>query len=75
MAWADGEDVMQRVEQLMKAIWHEFAKPGSVIPSPLPDSAFPRMTYNEAMSKHGSDKPDLRIRDLVSCFIHLYLPY
>lgn len=65
MAWADGEDVMQRVEQFMKALWREFAEPGAVISSPLPDSAFPRMTYDEAMSKHGSDKPDLRIKDLV----------
>ena len=69
MAWADGEDVMQRVERFIKALWSEFAAPGTVIPSPLPDTAFLRLTYDEAMSKHGSDKPDLRIEGLVSSFV------
>lgn len=65
MAWADGEDVMQRVERFMKDLWREFAKPGTTISSPLSEAPFLRMTYEEAMSKHGSDKPDLRIKDLV----------
>ena len=28
---------------------------------------FPRMTYNHCMDLHGSDKPDLRIPNTVSC--------
>ena len=58
MAWVDGEQVMQRVEQFVKALWREFAGRGT--------TPFIRMTYDEAMSRHGSDKPDLRIPGEVS---------
>lgn len=50
---------MHRVEELMKAIWREFSEQ---TPAPI----FERMGYHDAMSKHGSDKPDLRIPGLVS---------
>jgi aspartyl-tRNA synthetase len=65
MAWATGEDVMQRVESLVKSVYTEFT--ASKIPrlATLPDSPFQRMSYNDAMSRHGSDKPDLRIKGLV----------
>jgi aspartyl-tRNA synthetase len=66
MAFADGETVMQRVEQLVKSVYkHAEGLDGSVCKA-LSPSAFLRMPYNEAMSKHGSDKPDLRITPLVS---------
>lgn len=65
MAFADGESVMNRVEQLIKSVYSKFAKQGTTINAPLPDSPFLRMSYNEAMSEHGSDKPDLRITPLI----------
>jgi len=65
MAWSDGEDVMHRVEIFIKSLWEHFAAPGTVIEKPLPAESFRRMTYSEAMSKYGSDKPDLRIKALV----------
>ena len=66
MAWANGEQVMQRVEQFVKALWTKFAGQGT-LQLPLPETPFIRMTYDEAMSKHGSDKPDLRIPGEVGC--------
>ena len=55
MSFASGEDVMARVEQdLIAPLWQRFLQADLKRP-------FARMTYAEAMSKHGSDKPDLRI--------------
>lgn len=54
MAFATGVDVMECVENLIRRLWKE------VIQIDLPTS-FPRMTYEEAMSMYGSDKPDTRL--------------
>jgi aspartyl-tRNA synthetase len=66
MAFANGENIMQVVESLVKSVYRKFAGLGTAFESPLPDSPFIRMTYEETMSEHGSDKPDLRIKGLVS---------
>ncbi|KAL1961059.1 hypothetical protein VTO42DRAFT_4947 [Malbranchea cinnamomea] len=55
MSFAKGEDVMSTIETVVKKLW------SSLMPDPLPPGPFPRMTYQEAMSKYGSDKPDTRI--------------
>ena len=54
MAFATQEDVFHVVEPLMRDIFTEFSESHSV------DDEFPRITYNDAMLKYGSDKPDLR---------------
>ena len=55
MSFASGEDVMAVMErELIAPLWRHFLSTDLNEP-------FPRMTYYEAMSKHGSDKPDLRI--------------
>lgn len=66
MAFTDGYGVMARVEQLIKDIYKIFAKSGFFVEQPLAQQRFPRVEYNKAMSKYGSDKPDLRLRGLVS---------
>ncbi|KXS95626.1 hypothetical protein AC578_3548 [Pseudocercospora eumusae] len=53
MAFATGEDVMKVIEAVTKRLWND------LLNVKLPES-FDRMTYEEAMSKYGSDKPDLR---------------
>jgi len=52
MSFADQEDVMKISEDLLKSV---FSACGHTIEAP-----FNRITYNEAMEKYGSDKPDLR---------------
>jgi aspartyl-tRNA synthetase len=54
MAFASSEDVMNVIEDLVRVLWSNHLSHN------LPDP-FPRLTYKEAMSKYGSDKPDLRL--------------
>lgn len=53
MAFVDVEDVLAVNERFLQFLFREIM--GVEIPVP-----FPRMTYAEAMSRFGSDKPDLR---------------
>ncbi|OJD19907.1 aspartate-tRNA ligase [Emergomyces pasteurianus Ep9510] len=55
MSFATGEDVMAIIEAAVKRLW------SSLMPEPLPAENFPRITYEHAMAKYGSDKPDVRI--------------
>jgi aspartyl-tRNA synthetase len=55
MSFASAEDVMHTVEAVVKRLWTELL--GA---TDMPE-AFPRMSYEEAMSRYGSDKPDLRL--------------
>ncbi|TVY87381.1 Aspartate--tRNA(Asp/Asn) ligase [Lachnellula willkommii] len=70
MAWADGEIVMARVEKLIRALYKKFAAPDTPL-QPLFETSFHRITYDEAMSHHGSDKPDLRIPGLIQRIDHI----
>lgn len=53
MSFVNEEDVLTVCEGLMKNVFSEIAGVD------LPDK-FPRMTYDEAMERYGTDKPDLR---------------
>ncbi|HEY5990626.1 MAG TPA: amino acid--tRNA ligase-related protein, partial [Streptosporangiaceae bacterium] len=59
------DDVIAVAEDLVRRLWAEVA--GYQIPAPIP-----RLTYNEAMRRFGSDKPDLRfeceLADLTAYF-------
>ena len=52
MSYIHIEDILYTFEGLAKHLFHQ------MIGVSLPD--FPRMTYDEALEKYGSDKPDLR---------------
>ncbi|KAH8816518.1 tRNA synthetases class II-domain-containing protein [Xylogone sp. PMI_703] len=71
MSWTDGEGVMQRMESFLKSLFKRLNAGGELLVPPLPDTPFLRMTYDEAISKHGIDKPDLRIHDLIYRIDHL----
>lgn len=53
MSFIDQEDILAVAEKIVAKIWYEVL--GYEIQLPLK-----RMTYAEAMSRYGSDKPDLR---------------
>ena len=51
MSFIDEQDIQTVVEGMLKKVWKDTLN----IDIPTP---FPRMTYQEAMDKYGSDKPD-----------------
>ncbi|WP_436854043.1 aspartate--tRNA ligase [Staphylococcus caeli] len=53
MSFVDQEDVMDMGEEMLQNVVKEVK--GVEVPRP-----FPRMTYEEAMERYGSDKPDTR---------------
>lgn len=53
MSFVDVEDIFEMVEGLMKIFFKE------ILDYDLPGS-IPRLSFEEAMEKYGSDKPDLR---------------
>jgi aspartyl-tRNA synthetase len=53
-SFLDEEEIMSMVEEMIRRLFAE------VVEVALADP-FPRMTYAEAMSRYGCDKPDLRI--------------
>ncbi|SUO94919.1 aspartate--tRNA ligase [Suttonella ornithocola] len=53
-SFLEEEDIMQLMETMIRGIFKEHLNVS------LPDP-FPRMTYEEAMRRYASDKPDLRI--------------
>ncbi|POS86421.1 hypothetical protein EPUL_001397, partial [Erysiphe pulchra] len=65
ISFADGEQIMNIVESLIKKIYIQFADQISskLVPQDNVDKTivFPRISYHAAMSRYGSDKPDLRI--------------
>lgn len=53
MSYTDDEGIMKLMEQLVQNMFQELMG--------IDLGAFPRMPYAEAMSRFGSDKPDMRI--------------
>jgi aspartyl-tRNA synthetase len=54
MSFVTQDDVFAAIEPVMRGVFEEFGK-GKPVNSP-----FPRIPYDEAISKYGTDKPDLR---------------
>ena len=63
MAFSDGEAVMNRVETFILNLFQKLQGEGMVVQPPkLP---FLRIPYRKAMLNFGTDKPDLRIPEMV----------
>ncbi|OJJ64069.1 hypothetical protein ASPSYDRAFT_38746 [Aspergillus sydowii CBS 593.65] len=54
MSFATGEDVMRVVEGVIRRLW------SSLMDTEAPSGSFRRLSYQDAMSRYGSDKPDTR---------------
>jgi aspartyl-tRNA synthetase len=54
MSFVEQEDVFAAVEPVMRGLFEEFGNGKAVT------AHFPRIPYEEAIQKYGSDKPDLR---------------
>jgi aspartyl-tRNA synthetase len=54
MSFATGDDVMRTVEGIIRRLW------SSLMKDPAPEGPFRRLSYEEAMARYGSDKPDTR---------------
>jgi aspartyl-tRNA synthetase len=67
MSFVDQEDIISIAEKILVKVWREVAHYDITLP-------IERMTYADAMSQYGSDKPDrrfgLRLRDVTSYFAH-----
>ena len=53
MAFPDREFIVDLMERMVQAVWHECIDVELAIP-------FRRMSYDDAMLRYGTDKPDLR---------------
>jgi aspartyl-tRNA synthetase len=53
MSFIEQDDIMVLMERMIKHLWKETLDVDVKLP-------FPKMTYEEAMNKYGSDKPDIR---------------
>ena len=67
MSFVNQEDIFEVVEKLFNNLFNKFSK------KKIENSKFPRITYESAMLKYGTDKPDLRnpleICDLTKLFL------
>src|SRR5947199_3511767 len=54
MSFAEPKDIMAAVEECYTAVFERFAA------KPLHQKPWPRMTYDDAMRRFGSDRPDTR---------------
>jgi aspartyl-tRNA synthetase len=59
MAFATQEDVFDEVEQLMIHVVTELPV-GGLAPVKRAKAPFPRLSYDDALARYGTDKPDLR---------------
>ena len=55
MSFVTQEDVFAAIEPVLHGVFEEFSNGRRVTPPP-----FPRIAYDDAMLRYGSDKPDLR---------------
>jgi aspartyl-tRNA synthetase len=67
MSFVTQDDVFDTIAPVLAGVFEEFAEGRTVTPAP-----FPRIAYDDALARYGSDKPDLRnplvIHDVTGAF-------
>ncbi len=66
MSFVEQEEVFQVVEKLMISLFKNFSSKKFL------DEKFPRISYEDAMLKYGTDKPDLRNPLLISDITNIF---
>ena len=61
MSFVTQDDVFAVVEPVLHGVFAEFRPEAPMTPPP-----FPRIPYDEAVARYGTDKPDLRNPDRAS---------
>ena len=64
MSFSTGKDVMKCIEELVSKLWNHLLRVELEAP-------FPTLTYEEAMSQYGSDKPDTRFDSKIKRVEHM----
>lgn len=71
LAYVEPPQIMGYIEDIMRTLWKE------LLNVQLPE--FSKMPYQEAMTRFGSDKPDLRfgleIHDISNVFVNFEMPF
>ncbi|KAI9042654.1 aspartate--tRNA ligase MSD1 [Aspergillus affinis] len=65
MSFATGDDVMRTIEGVIRRLWSTLMK------DPASEEPFRKVSYEEVMSRYGSDKPDTRYGMEISRIGHL----
>ncbi|THX93932.1 hypothetical protein D6D08_01849 [Aureobasidium pullulans] len=68
MSFATGQDVMSTVESVIKTLWQKLLGISY-------DGQFPHLSYEDAMSTYGSDKPDVRLGSKISRVEYMKLSF
>src|SRR5213075_2983367 len=67
MSYVTQDDVFAAIEPVLHGVFEEFGRGRKVTGAP-----FPHLTYRDALSRYGTDKPDLRnpiaMRDVTESF-------
>lgn len=66
MAFATQEDVFSTIEPVLHAVFQQFGHPHALTSLP-----FPRIPYQEALLRYGTDKPDLRNPFIIQDATHI----
>jgi aspartyl-tRNA synthetase len=66
MSFVEQEDIFHVVENLMTNLFKQFSS------KKILNDKFPRISYQEAMDKYGTDKPDLRNPLIIQELTHLF---